>query len=341
MLELYAFSHSVMANISKGYNNDLTPQLRVNAERAASYAQQARSENTKKSYQSDWAHFTAWCTDHDLVSMPATMQTVILYITEFADTFKISTLERRLASISQAHKTSGHDSPALVSREPLHSVWSGIVRSKSARRDKVAPVLTEDIKLMVSHLELDAVSGELTIRSIRDRAILLVGYAGALRRSEIANLIASDLQYTPEGLKILIRKSKTDQVGSGQVLGLTYGAHPSTCPVRAIRSWTKVAQIFEGPVFRAIDRHGNIKDKAITGHSIALIIKKACLRAGLPPEIYSGHSLRAGFATQAAKAGKPERIIMKHTRHKSEKMVREYIRDGELFNDSPTDALGL
>ena len=144
-----------MPDISKTQNNNLTSHLRASAERAASYAQQARSENTKKSYQSDWAHFTAWCLDHDLVSMPATMQTVILYITEYAEVFKVSTLERRLASISQAHKTSGYDSPALVSKEPLHSVWSGIARSKSTRRDKVAPVLTDDIKIMISHLERD------------------------------------------------------------------------------------------------------------------------------------------------------------------------------------------
>ena len=334
-------SEYAMTNISK-HSNELSRQILLdNAERAATYAQNARSENTKKSYQSDWSHFASWCDSHDLKSLPASINTVVLYITEFAESLKVSTLERRLASISQAHKTAGLDSPALVSKEPLHSVWSGIVRSKSSRRDKVAPVLTDDIKLMVQHLKRDDTTGELTLHSLRDRAILLVGYAGALRRSEIASLQSSDIQYTPEGMRILIRKSKTDQDGSGHVLGLIYGAHPATCPVRSLRAWTKVAHIFQGPVFRPIDRHGNIKEKAITGHSIALIVKKACLRAGLSPEIYSGHSLRAGFATQAARAGKPERVIMKHTRHKSEKMVREYIRDGDLFNESPTDALGL
>ena len=330
-----------MPNLSKPNPSEISKKLAGNAERAAQYAKQARSENTKKSYRSDWAHFADWCEQHNLNALPATTDTVVLYISEFAETYKVSTLERRLASISQAHKTAGLDSPALVSREPLHSVWSGIVRSKSTRRDKVAPVLTDDIKLMIQHLERDSVSGDLTLHAVRDRAILLVGYAGALRRSELSGLHASDVQYTPEGMRLLIKKSKTDQEGDGHILGLLYGAHPSTCPVRSLRTWLRIAHIFDGPIFRPIDRHGNIKNKAITGHSIAQIVKKACFRAGLSPEIYSGHSLRAGFATQAAKAGKPERIIMKHTRHKSEKMVREYIRDGELFNDSPTDALGL
>lgn len=330
-----------MSDLRRTSNSVSTTRLQEAVERAAHFAKNARADNTKKSYKSDWRHFTSWCEDNNLESLPAAIDTVILYLTSFVDRYKISTLERRLASISQAHKAAGYESPALVSREPLHSVWSGIVREKTERRSKVAPVLTEDVKLMVSNLERDDVTGSLTLRSLRDRAILLVGYAGALRRSELAGLRVSDLQYTPEGLRLLIRKSKTDQTGSGHVIGLSYGSHPATCPVRALKSWTHVAHIFSGPVFRKIDRHGNIGEKPITGNSIATIIKKACLRAGLQPEMYSGHSLRAGFATQAAKAGKPERVIMKHTRHKSEKMVREYIRDGELFNDNPTDALGL
>ena len=328
---------------SRPDTTSLPAKLHDIAGQAESFAKQSRSDNTRKAYRADWQHFTNWCYEHEVSPLPASIQTVVLYITDCANDYKVSTLERRLASISQAHKTAGHDSPALVSREPLHSVWSGIVRSKSRIKDKVAPVLTDDIILMVSHLErLDSDSPDhLTLHSIRDRAILLVGFAGALRRSELAALHRNDLQYTPEGLRLLIRKSKTDQQGSGHTIGLSYGKQPNTCPVRALRSWIKAGHIFDGPIFRPIDRHGNIRNTAITGKSIARIVKKACLRAGLPPELYSGHSLRAGFATQAARAGKPERIIMKHTRHKSEKMVREYIRDGDLFNENPTDALGL
>lgn len=331
--------------------SDITPHspthalvsLQETAARAQAYAEQSRAENTKKAYRSDWNHFCAWCDENGLKAMPATIDTVTLYITSCADRYKVTTLERRLASISQAHKTAGLESPALVSREPLHSVWSGIVRSKSRLKQKVAPVLTEDIKLMIDHLprNADEPGNPLTLSSLRDRALLLVGFAGAMRRSELAGLHVEDLQFTPDGLRVLIRQSKTDQEGRGQVVGLVHGANPLTCPVRAVRAWMRAAGIHSGPVFRSINRHGNVADKAITGRSIARIIKGTCLRCGLSPELYSGHSLRAGFTTQAARAGKAERVIMRHTRHKSEKMVREYIREGDLFNESPTDALGL
>lgn len=138
-----------------------------------------------------------------------------------------------------------------------------------------------------------------------------------------------------------IRKSKTDQEGTGQIIGIVYGENPITCPVRAVKAWLKAAVIASGPLFRRISKKGTVSEDFMAGRSIAYIIKRACLRCGLPPDLYSGHSLRAGFTTQAARAGKAERVIMRHTRHKSEKMVREYIREGELFNESPTDALGL
>ena len=313
------------------------------ADRARSYAENARSDNTKKAYRSDWKHFTSWCGENNLDALPATIETVTLYVSAFADSYKVTTLERRLAAISQAHKTAGYDSPALVSKEPLHAVWAGIVRSKSRLKHKVAPALTEDIKLMIEHLpRLESEPGTpLSLVSLRDRAMLLIGFAGALRRSEIAGLHAEDLLFTADGLKVIIRQSKTDQEGKGQVIGIIHGDDPRTCPVRSTRAWLHASGIYQGPVFRSIDRHGNIAAKAITGRSIARIIKGACLRCGLSPDLYSGHSLRAGFTTQAARAGKAERVIMRHTRHKSEKMVREYIREGDLFNESPTDALGL
>ncbi len=331
-----------MADLSLPHDHSLA-HLQHAAKRAEAFARDARSENTKKAYRSDWRHFESWCQDQSLESLPATMQTVVLYIASIADDYKLTTLERRLTSISQAHKTAGYESPALVSHEPLHSVWAGIARSKSRMKDKVAPTLTEDIMLLVDSLprDLDAPDTPFTFRSLRDRAILLVGFAGALRRSEIAGLTTSDLSYSSDGLRIRIKKSKTDQEGKGQVIGLVHGKNPLTCPVRAMRTWVKAAGIHEGPIFRKIDRHGNLSNAAITGQSIALILKRACLKCGLPPDLYSGHSLRAGFTTQAARAGKPKRVIMRHTRHKSEKMVREYIREGDLFNESPTDALGL
>ncbi|MFK7845767.1 MAG: tyrosine-type recombinase/integrase [Rhodothermales bacterium] len=330
-------------NTANNKSTALALKINLDTKAAQSFAQQSRSDNTKKAYKSDWKHFTEWCNERELESLPATIHTVTLYVASCADEYKVTTLERRLASISQAHKTSGHESPALVSREPLHSVWSGIVRTKSRLKEKVAPTLTEDIKLMVEHLPRleDEPGRPLTPQGLRDRALLLLGFAGAMRRSELAGLDAEDLQFTADGLRVLIRKSKTDQEGQGQVIGIIYGSNPNTCPVRAVKSWMKAASINTGPLFSSINKHGTVGKKHLTGQSVALIIKRACLRSGLSPDLYSGHSLRAGFTTQAARAGKAERIIMRHTRHKSEKMVREYIREGDLFNESPTDSLGL
>lgn len=321
-------------------------RLRQAAQQAGTYAQHARADNTRKAYQSDWRAFTAWCELHDLPALPADPRTVVLYLANVAETFKASTLQRRLASISQAHKMAGHTSPALTSQEPLHSVWLGILREKAGKEsiDKVAPVLTEDLCLMIEHLpreDPDSPTSPLTLSAQRDRALLLVGFAGALRRSELVGLETRDVTFGAEGLRLVVRKSKTDQHGQGHVKGLRYGLHANTCPVRALRTWLRASGIERGSIFRPIDRHGNLSDEALTGRSVARIIKRACRRAGLRAEDFSGHSLRAGFTTQAARAGTPERVIMRHTGHKSERMVRQYIREGTLFQENPTEGLGL
>lgn len=313
---------------------------------ARTFARQARAENTRKAYQSDWRAFTAWCEAHELPALPADPRTVVLYLADIADTFKVSTLGRRLASISQVHKMAGHTSPALTSQEPLHSVWLGILREKAGKEsvDKVAPVLTEDLRLMIEHLpreDPESSTSPLTLSAERDRALLVVGFAGALRRSELVALEVDDVTFGAEGLRLVVRKSKTDPHGEGHVKGIRYGEHPATCPVRALRAWLRASGIERGPIFRPVDRHGNISDGTLTGRSVARIIKRACARAGLREEDFSGHSLRAGFTTQAARAGKPERVIMRHTGHRSERMVREYIREGTLFHDNPTEGLGL
>lgn len=326
----------------------LVPAGEVEAARA--FASKARSTNTKRAYRADWSDFGAWCSDRGLGPLPSTPEAVSLYIAWLATPrdgspgLKPSTLSRRLAAISQAHKMAGFESPALRSREPLHSVWAGIVRTRGVARDKVAPALTPDVVAMVEALPtVDLLDGsrQLTTASKRDRALLLVGFAGALRRSEIAALEVRDLAFGADGLRLRLRKSKTDQEGAGVVLGLHFGDRPLSCPVRAVQDWVRWNAITEGPIFRSVDRHGNVSKRALDSGSVARIVKRAAARAGLDPAAYSGHSLRAGFATQAARAGAHERAIMKHTRHKSEKVLREYIRDGQLFDENPTDSLGL
>jgi len=324
--------------------------LRDAAEAARAFAERAKSENTKRAYRADWRDFRAWCAERGLGALPASAEAVTLYIAERAaptdgsPPLKVSTLERRLAAISQAHRLAGLESPASTREEPLHSVWAGLVRTKGRQKEKVAPALTADVVAMVEALpavDLPGGGREPTPASRRDRALLLVGFAGALRRSELAALRVEDLTFGADGLRLRLRRSKSDQEGAGAVLGIHYGERPLSCPVRSLQSWLRWFAITEGPVFRAVDRHGNVADRPLDAGSVARIVKRAAQRAGLDPAAYAGHSLRAGFATQAAKAGKHERAIMKHTRHKSERVLREYIRDGQLFEENPTEGLGL
>ena len=178
-----------------------------------------------------------------------------------------------------------------------------------------------------------------TLRGIRNRALLLLGFAGALRRSELAVLTVDDLERTSDGFVLTLKRSKTDQVGEGRIIGIPYGTHPSRCPVRAIDAWLAEAAITEGPLFRAIDRHGNVGEAAISDRAVALVIKEAALAVGEDPDRFSGHSLRAGLATSSAEAGVPEHIIQDQTGHTSSTMLRRYIRRGSLFRENAAKAV--
>ena len=324
--------------------------LQSAASAARGFAERSKAENTKRAYRADWRCFRAWCAERGLDALPADVGTVTLYIADRAAPsdggapLKVSTLERRLSAIAQAHRVNGLPSPASTREEPLHSVWAGLVRVKGRAKSKVAPALTPDVVAMVEALptvELADGSRQFTTAAKRDRALLLVGFAGALRRSELAALVVADLGFGADGMRVRLRRSKADQEGAGATLGLHYGDRPLSCPVRAVQDWLRHNAITDGPVFRGVDRHGNVSDRALDSGSVARVVKRAASRAGLDPKAYSGHSLRAGFATQAARAGAHERAIMKHTRHKSERVLREYIRDGQLFDENPTGALGL
>ena len=322
-------------------NNSSLSKQAEDAKRARSFAEQARAKNTKRAYRADWRQFQDWCSERDHSALPASTKTVALFLASISEAYELSSLERKLSAISQAHKAAEYESPALTTDEPLHSVWSGIVRSKGRSKDKVAPTLTEDVRLMVDHLPRTDNEGTLTLSGSRDRAILLIGFSGALRRSEIVALRMDDISFSADGLRLIVRSSKSDQEGRGLTKGIRYGSNPSTCPVRSLRSWLNRSGIEDGPLFRSIDRHGNIGETALSGRSVARIVKRSAKQAGMDPSQYSGHSLRAGFTTQAARSGTPERVIMRHTGHKSERMVREYIREGRLFRENPTEDLGL
>ena len=335
----------------------LSVPLAEDAERARAFARAATAANTKRAYRADWADFCRWCDGRGLPALPAAPETVSLYIASRAEVgppdddghatagLKVSTLERRLSAINQAHRQTGHEAPASRRDEPLHSVWAGVTRTKGVAPDKVAPVLPDDLRAMVDALPRGE-DGERTLAAKRDRALLLVGFAGALRRSELVAIAADHVQFTAEGLRLLLPRSKADQEGRGAVLGIHYGRTPATCPVRALRSWLQAGREatgapLSGPVFRKVDRWGRLWETGLTAGAVAKLVKRAASRAGLDAALYSGHSLRAGFATTAARAGKHERAIMAHTRHKSERVLREYIREGALFDENPTDEIGL
>jgi site-specific recombinase XerD len=287
-------------------------------EKANEYINQAKSPNTKKAYRNDLTHFVNWCSKLGVQYLPASVDTVKMYLTALAEMdYKVSTITRRVSAISQAHQAAGFDSPTHAL--PIRALMAGIRRTKGTAQTGKAPTMTEDIREMVETLP-ENLLGE------RDAALLLLGFAGAFRRSELVSLDVEDLAFTKEGLKVTLRKSKTDQEGQGITKGIAYGSHPTTCPVRAMQQWLESSRITSGPVFRSINRHGQIQAGRLSDKAVALVVKRQAEAAGLNPADYSGHSLRAGLATSAANAGVGERAIMKQTGHKSTAMVRKYIR---------------
>jgi site-specific recombinase XerD len=300
---------------------------------AESYARRSKAENTLKAYRSDWAAFEAFCQARGVSSLPAIPATVAAYAAEAARTLKANTVERRLTAISQAHQLAGCDNP--VEDKLVRTVMAGIRRVKGTAQQGKEPLSPDILRKMFAGAPDD-------LRTARDRALLLVGFAGAFRRSEVVGLRFEDVRFTENGLVVTIPKSKTDPEGEGQTVGIPYGSHPESCPVRALASWLERANITYGCLFPAIGRWGGeVTGKPLCDHQLAKIIKRLAERAGLEPAAYSGHSLRSGLATSAAEGGASERAIMDQTRHRSLKQVRKYIRRGSLFQDNAAARSGL
>jgi len=231
---------------------------------------------------------------------------VALYLSDLAKTHKVSTLYRRLSGISQAHQAAGFSTPTTDAQVRL--VFQGIRRTLGSAPDQKNAAITAEVRAMVETLS-PALIG------VRDRALLLVGFAGAFRRSELVSLDVADVTFSSDGLIVQLRRSKTDQEGEGRKVGLPFGSNPLTCPVRALRAWLDVAAIARGPIFRSVDRHANVAETRLTDQSVALIVKRSARAAGLDWERYAGHSLRSGLATAAAMADVSERAIMAQTGH--------------------------
>ena len=299
---------------------------------ARDYVRQAKSANTVRAYRSDWAHFAKWCAAQGREALPASVEAVVLYLTELARTHRVSTLTRRLAALSQAHQLAGFESPATS--PPVRTLMAGIRRSKSTAAHQKKPVLVADLERMVGGVPSN-------VLGLRDAALLLVGFAGAFRRSELVALNWEDIEFAREGVAIQIRRSKTDPEGQGRKIAIPYGCRAELCPVRALDAWRDQAGGDHGPVFLAVDRHGNVGRARLSDRAVARAVKRAGTRCGWNEEEFAGHSLRAGFATAAAAGGASERAIMRQTGHRSLPVLRRYIRDGSLFAENAVRSTGL
>jgi site-specific recombinase XerD len=312
-----------------GKGADIVPP---SLDQAREFARQSKAENTLRGYRADWRDFCGWCEAHALSPLPASPETVAAYIAECAGRLKVGSIQRRLNAISEAHKATGLDSP--TSAGMVRNTLKGIRRALGTAPAPKSPTLTDDIRAMVDATD----SG---IIGARDRALMLLGFAGAFRRSELVGLDITDCVFGKDGLTVTLRRSKTDQDGAGRKIGIPYGSNPETCPVRTVQAWLAEVGANAGPLFRSINRHGQVRADRLSGIDVARVVKKLAVRAGLDAAKYAGHSLRAGHATSAAIAGATERSIMNQTGHRSVQMVRRYIRDGSLFRENSAGKLGL
>ena len=273
----------------------------------------SKANNTLRAYQSDFKDFSAFCNKNGMSSMPTEPKIIALYITHLSKSSKFSTLKRRIASISVIHKLKGHylDTKHPIIMENLH----GIKRTLGSRQKAKKPILINDLKLIIKAIDKE---------KIRDKTLILIGFAGGFRRSELVNIDYEDIEFVNEGVKILIKRSKTDQSGEGIIKAIPYFDNQEFCPVISLKIYIKekFSDKNEGKIFDISDR------------SVALIIKRYAKKAGLDSSKYAGHSLRSGFATTAAEFGAEERNIMAMTGHKTTQMVRRYIQEANLFKNN-------
>ena len=280
----------------------------------------SKADNTLKAYQSDFRDFTAFCVKNGFSSMPTQPKILALYITHLSKSYKFSTLKRRIASISVIHKLKGHylDVKHPIIMENLH----GIKRTLGSRQKAKKPLLINDLKLIIKVIDK---------KNIRDKALILIGFAGGFRRSELVNIDYEDIEFVPEGIKILIKRSKTDQSGEGAIKAIPYFDNQEFCPVLALKKY----------IDEKFENKNNAKIFEISDKSVALIIKKYAEKAGLDASRYAGHSLRSGFATTAAEFGAEERNIMAMTVHKTTQMVRRYIQEANLFKNNALNKIKI
>jgi site-specific recombinase XerD len=300
------------------------PALLDLAEAAKLYIDQSLSFATRKAYASDFKIFSAWCAIHGLAALPAAPETVALFLASQAQAgVAASTLNRRLAAIKCAHEAQGHATP--TAHKGVTAALKGIRRAKGTAPAKKKAATAELVKEMVRHCPH-------TLVGQRDRALLLLGFAGAFRRAELVALTVADLAFVADGLRVTIRKSKTDQEAAGQVIAIPYGS-VWFCPVTALKRWLAVAGIEAGYLFRAVGKGGRVGEAALSDKSVAKRVKHYAGHIGLDSADFAAHSLRAGFVTSAAEAGASIFKMAEVSRHRSTDVLAGYVRSANLFKD--------
>ncbi len=316
--------------------NELTTELKSLHEATLNNLKNSKAKNTLRAYKSDFKDFEIFCVKNGLNSLPTEPKIISLYLTHLSKNSKISTLRRRLVSISMVHKMKGH---YLDTKHPIIvENLMGIRRVKGSIQRGKKPLLINHLKLLI-----DTINEHKTeeIKKYRDKSIILIGFGGGFRRTELISIDYEDLEFVPEGLKITIKKSKTDQFGEGMIKGLPYFNNENYCPVKNLKKWLEISMIKSGPIFRRFSKGLSLTNKRLTDQSVVLLMKEYLKLAGIENINFAGHSLRSGFATVAAESGADERSIMAMTGHKTTQMVRRYIREANIFKNNALNKIKI
>ena len=317
--------------------NEIITDIKALQEETLLNLQSSKSNNTVRAYKSDFKDFGIFCSQNGFKSLPSDPKIVSLYLTHLSiKEAKMSTLKRRLVSIGVIHRLKGY---YLDTKHPsiIENIM-GIKRRKGSIQKSKKPILISSLKAIINAIDEQS---KREIKKIRDRTIILIGFSGGFRRNEIVSLNYDDLDFVPEGLKINLRRSKTDQFGEGFTKALPYFDNSKYCPVVSLKKWIEFSKITSGPVFRRFVKGPNLSEKRLTDQTVALLIKEYLQLAGIDNKNYSGHSLRSGFATSAAESGAEERSIMAMTGHKSTEMVRRYIKEANLFKNNALNKIKI
>jgi site-specific recombinase XerD len=317
--------------------NDIITDIKALQEETLINLQNSKAINTVRAYKSDFNDFGLFCAQNGFKSLPTTPDTISLYLSYLSSKdIKVSTLKRRLVSIKVLHKLKGY---YLDSKNPIIiETLMGIKRRKGSVQKGKKPILINNLKEIINAIDKQ---NKEEIKKFRDRSIILIGFAGGFRRNEIVSLDCEDLDFVQEGLKIDIRRSKTDQYGEGFTKALPYFDSSQYCPVLSLKKWIEASKITSGPVFRRFSKGSKLSKNRLTDQTVALLIKEYLKLAGIDNKNYSGHSLRSGFATSAAESGVEERSIMAMTGHKSTEMVRRYIKEANLFKNNALNKIKI